>query len=225
MQGELLREGQLRSSREDQRSPRDDQRSPKERLRPDRSRTDCPVLLSDRLVLRAPHEDDIDALAHLANNANVATMVSRMPHPYTVNDAADFVRRTKAGGIGKCVYAITKADNGAFLGCCGIEPTEDPATVEIGYWLGEPHWNRGYTTEAAHALIDMVFRTRETVEQIDARCRVTNVASRRVIHKCGFQFQGSGLAASLALGSNVPVEWFRLDRRTWISLRSWGVLR
>ena len=196
-----------------------------ERLRPDRSRTDCPVLLSERLVLRAPHEDDIDALAHLANNANVATMVSRMPHPYTTNDAADFVRRTKLGEIGKCVYAITKADNGAFLGCCGVEPTGDPNTVEIGYWLGEPHWNQGYTTEAAHALIDMVFRTRENVAQIDARCRVTNVASRRVVQKCGFQFQGSGLAASLALGSTVPVEWYRLDRKTWISLRSWGGMR
>ncbi len=211
MQGELLRE--------------DQSRSPEERLRPERLRTDCPVLLSERLVLRAPHEEDIDALAHLANNANIATMVSRMPHPYTANDAAAFVRRTKQGEIGKCVYAITKADNGAFMGCCGIEPTDDPATVEIGYWLGEPYWNRGYTTEAAHALIDMVFRTRAMVDQIDARCRVTNVASRRVIHKCGFQFQGSGLAASLALGSHVAVEWFRLDRKTWMSLRSWGVLR
>ncbi|GAC1044892.1 GNAT family N-acetyltransferase [Rhizobium sp. No.120] len=211
MQGELLREGQSRS--------------PEERLRPERLRTDCPVLLSERLVLRAPHEEDIDALAHLANNANVATMVSRMPHPYTNADAADFVRRTKLGEIGKCVYAITKADNGAFLGCCGVEPTGDPNTVEIGYWLGEPYWNQGYTTEAAHALIDMVFRTRENVAQIDARCRVTNVASRRVVQKCGFQFQGSGLAASLALGSTVPVEWYRLDRKTWISLRSWGGMR
>ncbi len=211
MQGELLRE--------------DQSRSPEERLRPERLRTDCPVLLSERLVLRAPHEEDIDALAHLANNANVATMVSRMPHPYTNADAADFVRRTKLGEIGKCVYAITKADNGAFLGCCGVEPTSDPNTVEIGYWLGEPYWNQGYTTEAAHALIDMVFRTRENVAQIDARCRVTNVASRRVVQKCGFQFQGSGLAASLALGSTVPVEWYRLDRKTWISLRSWGGMR
>jgi len=218
MQSELLREDQSRS-------PREDQQSSLERLRPDRSRTDCPVLLSERLVLRAPHEDDIDALAHLANNANVATMVSRMPHPYTTRDAADFVRRTTSGEIGKCLYAITKIDNGAFLGCCGVEPSEDPATVEIGYWLGEPYWNKGYMTEAAHALIDMVFRTRPNVNQIDARCRVTNVASRRVIHKCGFQFQGSGLAASLALGSTVSVEWFRLDRRTWMSLRSWGALR
>jgi RimJ/RimL family protein N-acetyltransferase len=210
MQTELLRE--------------DQSRSPKERLRPERSRTDCPILLSPRLVMRAPHEDDIDALAHLANNANIANMVARMPHPYTVADAADFVRRTRAGAIGKCVYAITKADNGAFLGCCGIEPHEDGHTVELGYWLGEPYWNQGYVTEAAHALIDMVFRTRD-VEQIDARCRVMNIPSRRVIQKCGFQFQATGMVQSLAVGGMVPVEWYRLDRKTWVSLKSWGGMR
>ncbi|GAA4171948.1 GNAT family N-acetyltransferase [Shinella granuli] len=204
---------------------RDDQsRSPKERLRPERSRTDCPILLSQRLVMRAPHEDDIDALAHLANNANIANMVARMPHPYTVADAADFVRRTRAGAIGKCVYAITKADNGAFLGCCGIEPHEDGRTVELGYWLGEPYWNQGYVTEAAHALIDMAFRTRD-IEQIDARCRVMNIPSRRVIQKCGFQFQATGMVQSLAVGGMVPVEWYRLDRKTWVSLKSWGGMR
>lgn len=211
MQGILSRESQ--------------ERLPEDRLRPERLRSDCPVLLSERLVLRAPHIDDVDALAHLANNAKIATMVSRMPHPYTANDAADFVRRTKAGAIGKCVYAITKAETGAFIGCCGVEQEPESAAVELGYWLGEPHWNQGFATEAAHALIDMVFRTRDYVEHIDARCRVTNVASRRVLQKCGFQFQGSGLSASLALGSHVSVEWFRLDRRTWISLKSWGVMR
>ena len=210
MQTELLRE--------------DQSRSPQERLRPERSRTDCPILLSPRLVMRAPHEDDIDALAHLANNANIANMVARMPHPYTVADAADFVRRTRAGAIGKCVYAITKADNGAFLGCCGIEPHEDGRTVELGYWLGEPYWNQGYVTEAAHALIDMVFRTRD-IEQIDARCRVMNIPSRRVIQKCGFQFQATGMVQSLAVGGMVPVEWYRLDRKTWVSLKSWGGMR
>ncbi|MCA1970448.1 MAG: GNAT family N-acetyltransferase [Rhizobium sp.] len=203
----------------------DPSRSPQDRLRPDRLRSDCPVLLSQRLVMRAPHEEDIDALAHLANNAAVATMVSRMPHPYTARDAADFVRRTNAGEIGKCVYAITKADNGEFLGCCALEPhVNDADTLEIGYWLGEPHWNRGYATEAAHALIDMAFRTRD-IAHIDARCRVTNIASRRVIQKCGFQFQGSGMVASLAMGGMMPVEWYRLDRKTWMSLKSWGEMR
>ena len=210
MQSELLRDDQLRS--------------PEDRLRPDRLRSDCPVLLSQRLVLRAPHKDDIDALSHLANNANIATMVSRMPHPYTAKDAADFVRRTADRAIGKCVYAITKAENGEFMGCCALEPHEDGLTLELGYWLGQPYWNQGFSTEAAHALIDMAFRTRQ-IDQIDARCRVTNIASRRVIQKCGFQFQGSGMIGSLALGGMVAVEWFRLDRKTWMSLRSWGEMR
>ncbi|GEO85801.1 N-acetyltransferase [Ciceribacter naphthalenivorans] len=175
--------------------------------------------------MRAPHEEDVDALAHLANNAAVATMVSRMPHPYTARDAADFVRRTNAGEIGKCVYAITKGENGEFLGCCALEPhASDPETLELGYWLGEPHWNKGYATEAAHALIDMAFRTRD-IASIDARCRVTNIASRRVIQKCGFQFQGSGMVGSLAMRGMVPVEWYRLDRKTWMSLKSWGEMR
>jgi len=181
----------------------------------------CPVLVTERLVLRPPHREDTNALACLANNARVATMVSRMPHPYTRRDAADFIRRAKTGAIGKCVYAVTNADDGRFLGCCGIEPQDDPSTLELGYWIGEPFWGKGYATEAAHAVIDMAFRTRNT-ECIDVRCRVTNAASRRVIHKCGFQYQGTGMVNSLALDSAVPIEWYRLDQKTWISLRSWA---
>ena len=181
-----------------------------------------PILLSERLVLRAPNHDDIDALAHLANNAKIATMVSRMPHPYTAADADAFVRRAANGAIGKAVYAITKADDGRFLGCCGIEQGEEnPACAELGYWLGEPFWNRGFATEAAQVLVDMAFRS-GGIEMIDARCRVVNTGSRRVIQKCGFQFQGNGMVHSLAMGGSVAVEWYRLDRRTWSSLRSWG---
>lgn len=212
MQSELLREGPSRSPLERAELP----------SAPQRALSASPVLLSERLVLRAPHIDDIDALAHLANNAKVATMVSRMPHPYTVTDARAFVGRAANGGIGKAVYAITKADDGRFLGCCGIEQdASDPSRAEIGYWLGEPFWNQGYATEAAQVLVDMAFRS-GPIETIDARCRVVNVASRRVIHKCGFQFQGTGMVSVLAMGGPVPVEWYRLDRRTWMSLRSWG---
>jgi RimJ/RimL family protein N-acetyltransferase len=84
-------------------------------LAPDESRPDCPVLLTERLVLRRPHLEDRDALADLADNLRVASMVSRMPHPYTVNDAEAFIRRAKTGGIGKCVYAVTIADTGRFI--------------------------------------------------------------------------------------------------------------
>ncbi|PRD43818.1 GNAT family N-acetyltransferase [Phyllobacterium phragmitis] len=182
-------------------------------------RIDCPVLVTERLVLRPPHDEDVDAIADLADNIRVAEMLSRMPHPYTRAHAVDFVNRAKTGEIGKCVYAITMAENGVFMGCCGIHSHKHGEGLEIGYWLGEPFWGRGYATEAAHALIDLAFRATD-IERLHVSCRVTNAASRRVIHKSGFQYAGTGMMDSLAAG-NVPTERYTLDRRTWIGLRSW----
>jgi RimJ/RimL family protein N-acetyltransferase len=48
-----------------------------------------------------------------------------------------------------------------------------------------------------------------------------NPASRRVIHKCGFQYAGQGMLRSMAAGQ-VPVEQYHLDRKTWVSLRTWA---
>jgi len=180
-----------------------------------------PVLVSERLILRAPEMADTNAIAHLANNMNVASKVSRMPHPYTIKDAENFVARVAAGAMGKCVYAVTLGDTHEFIGACGLEAHDTGRGLELGYWLGENWWNRGLATEAAQTLIDFGFRHFD-VDFIDARVRVMNISSRRVIQKCGFQFQGTGMAGSLALGGMVAVEWFRLDRKTWGSLRSWG---
>jgi len=182
---------------------------------------DCPVLLTENLVLRAPHADDIDAIAILADNPAIATMVSRIPHPYTRADAETFVRTAAKRGNGNCVYAITDIETGKLLGCCSIETAASGEGLELGYWVGEPFWGRGIATEAVHALVDMAFRTRD-IEHIDARCRVINPASRRVLQKSGFQFQGTGMINVLAINASAAVEWFRLDRKTWVSLISWS---
>lgn len=190
--------------------------------------TPCPVLMTERLLLRVPHEEDVPDLSRLANNWKVASMLSRMPHPYGETDARAFVARTNrlaeaaenGASDGACVYAITLADTGAFIGCAGLEPRNHPEhELELGYWIGEPFWNRGYATEAAHALVDLAFRDRATTV-LHAACRVRNVASRRVIHKCGFQYVGQGMMDSLAAG-RAPVERYCLTRKTWVGLRSW----
>jgi RimJ/RimL family protein N-acetyltransferase len=73
-------------------------------------------------------------------------------------------------------------------------------------------------------MIDHAF-TATNLEALAASCRVTNVASRRVLEKCGFQWTGAGLCRVRALRSSVPSDRFRLDRRTWASLRAWGKTR
>ena len=62
---------------------------------------------------------------------------------------------------------------------------------------------------------------RPAIQVLHVSCRVINPASRRVIHKCGFQYAGQGMLNSIVAGQ-VPVERYRLDRKTWASLRSWA---
>ena len=124
-------------------------------------------------------------------------------------------RKSKSGSSGENAPDF---DSGAFIGCAGLNPTE--GGLELGYWIGEPYWGRGFATEAAHALVDLAFRA-TGVGQLNVSCRVSNPASRRVIHKCGFQYAGQGMIHSLAAGQ-VAVERYSLDRKTWVSLRSWA---
>jgi hypothetical protein len=60
-------------------------------------RIDCPVLVTERLVLRPPHEDDVPDLARLANNRRIAEMLARMPHPYGVREGRAFVAWPRCG--------------------------------------------------------------------------------------------------------------------------------
>ena len=179
---------------------------------------DCPVLVTERLVLRPPHVDDIPELAELANNRRLADMLGRMPHPYGEREARSFVEASADREASGCTYAVSLAANGAFIGCAGLHARSHG--LELGYWIGEPYWGRGYATEAAHALVDLAFRA-TAIDRLHVSCRVINSASRRVIHKCGFQYFGQGMLESVAAG-RVPTERYTLDRRTWVSLRSWG---
>lgn len=181
---------------------------------------DCPVLVTERLLLRPPHEDNLTELAKLANNRRIAEMLSRMPHPYGETEARAFIATAKEKRKAGCSYALTLSETGAFIGCAGLNATD--RGLEVGYWIGQPYWKRGYATEAAHALVDLAFRA-TAISELHVSCRVINASSRRVIHKCGFQYAGQGMLNSLAAGQ-VPVERYRLDRKTWVSLRSWGRL-
>lgn len=181
-------------------------------------RIDCPVLVTERLVLRPPHDDDVPELVELANNRRLAEMLGRMPHPYGEREARAFIAGSRDQTASGCTYAVTLAENGAFIGCAGLHPRA--RGLELGYWIGEPYWGRGYATEAAHALVDLAFRA-SAIDRLHVSCRVINAASRRVIHKCGFQYAGQGMLDSQVAGS-VPTERYALDRRTWASLRSWG---
>ncbi|HEY0442510.1 MAG TPA: GNAT family N-acetyltransferase [Xanthobacteraceae bacterium] len=189
---------------------------------PETFREACmPVLETERLVLRAARLGDAKAIAALANDRRIAENTRRIPHPYTVSDAEDFV--TAAGTAQVEMALLITLRDGTPIGACGLGLL-DAALPELGYWLGVPFWGKGYATEAVRAVIDYAFTDLDHLA-LQAGARVTNPASRRVLEKCGFQWTGVGLCRIRAISSSAPIDMFRLDRRIWASLKAWREVR
>jgi len=178
----------------------------------------CPVLVTERLVLRTPHIQDVDAIADLANNRHISAMLTKMPFPYNRKHAMEFIERAIAGDMGYCVYAITLGTSGEVIGCCGIQDNPETGGLELGCWIGEAYWNNGYATEAILALIDTAFRVSD-IDVLYIGCHQLNVRMLRVIQKSGFRYLKTVKRVSLAVGTS-SIELYGLDRMTWINLRS-----
>ncbi|HVV41448.1 MAG TPA: GNAT family N-acetyltransferase [Nitrobacter sp.] len=175
------------------------------------------VLETGRLTLRKPTLADAKGLAVLANDRRIAEMTRRLPHPYTQDDAVQFIKAV-AGDSSETVFLIESDFRP--IGVVGIDWRE-PETPELGYWLGVDHWGRGFATEAARAVIDYAFEEFD-IDRMVSGARVVNPASRNVLEKCGFQWTGVELHRFTALGSSTPVDRFRLTRGVWSSLKHWG---
>ena len=175
------------------------------------------VLETERLLLRRPTLADVKAITRLANDRRIAENPRRLPHPFSEDQAIEFVRNAASDNRGT-VFLIE--NNFVPVGVVGIDWRE-PDAPELGYWLGVEHWGQGFGTEAARAVIDFTFEEFE-VEHLVAGARVSNPSSRNILEKCGFQWSGVELHRFEALGSSTPVDCFRLARSVWSSLKNWS---
>ncbi len=69
---------------------------------------------------------------------------------------------------------------------------------EVGYWLGREYWGRGVATRALAAFLDQV-----QARPLTARVAKHNIASLRVLEKCGFTVCGEGAGVAGAGGGGV----------------------
>jgi RimJ/RimL family protein N-acetyltransferase len=163
-----------------------------------------------RLVLRAPMRGDMPELILHADNFNVSSKLARMPHPYTRADALGFIE-IMAQRADERPYAITL--DGHLIGVVGFSYKEGEPP-ELGYWLGEAHWGKGYMTEAAKALIDAAHRTQQ-YETIAASALADNDASLHVLEKLGFHRLSKAKARKAERGAP-PIVQLELERPRWM---------
>jgi RimJ/RimL family protein N-acetyltransferase len=162
-----------------------------------------------------PRTEDAKTIAILVNDRRIAENTLRIPHPYGIADAQRFITGTNAGS-GETVFLIVRRD-ATVLGACGLAKRA-PESAELGYWLAFAFWGNGYATEAAGAVIDYAFEDLG-YEMLHAGARVSNLASRRVLEKCGFEWTGVELHRIRSLASSAPFDRFRLGRSQWATAR------
>ena len=162
-----------------------------------------PVIETRRLTLRAPERRDARKMAGLANDFDVVRMTARMPHPYRLKDAEDFIERCEHRDWQTDVtFAIELEDEG-FVGCLGFFQNAD-RQLETGYWIGRPWWGRGLATEALKGAL--VWASRDWGKRfVTAGHYADNPASGVVLTKAGFLYTGVvKQLPSLARGEPAP---------------------
>jgi RimJ/RimL family protein N-acetyltransferase len=142
------------------------------------------------VTLRELTEDDIPLLAEYANNVNVSkNLRDAFPYPYSIQDATDFIAMVNKQNP-KTFFAITY--QGHYVGNISLLPGTDiyRKSAEIGYFIGEPFWNKGITTKAVSLIVEFGFTTLDIV-RIHTGVFEHNRASQRVLEKCGFTKEGT----------------------------------
>ena len=69
-----------------------------------------------------------------------------------------------------------------------IDGGTEGAHYGLGYFIRPDLWNRGLATEAAMAALDFIFAGNAC--RVSAACLAENLASRRVLEKCGMRQEG-----------------------------------
>ncbi len=142
-----------------------------------------------RMILRPWMDADLEDFFAYASVPGVGEMAGWCHHENlqkTREILEMFIREKK-------VFALELKENHKVIGSLGIEGLDPESAAwktkgrELGYVLSKDYWGRGLMPEAVQAVIAYCF---DNLGYDFLTCGhfVSNLQSRRVIEKCGFQF-------------------------------------
>ena len=138
--------------------------------------------------VRSLRPGDAESLALYANNRSVwINLRDAFPHPYSPADAEAFIERCLEPP--ETTFAITV--DGEAVGAVGFLVGKDVErlSAELGYWLGEPFWNRGIMTNVVEEVTEYAIRE-YNLSRVYATPFAWNEASMRVLEKAGYVLEG-----------------------------------
>lgn len=152
--------------------------------------------------------------AKYANNYNIwKNLRDEFPYPYEYCDAVNFINIV---GLPSSSTHFAIVYNGECIGDIHISLQDDIRRYngELGYWLAEPFWGKGFMTEVVKTIIRYGFEELNLI-RIYAKVFSTNAGSIKVLEKCGFVQEGYFKKAIIKEGKILDQVLYAILNMNW----------
>jgi len=186
-----------------------------------RRRTDS-ELQTERLILRPPQMRDFEQWARLRRESRefLTPWEPQWSRDHLTTRAfrnrVGWAERSIRQGDAYPLFIFRQKDGQVVGGVTLSNLRRQPAqAATLGYWVGEVYAKQGYMTEALTAVREHAFKTLD-LSRLEAACLPDNIASRRLLERCGFKYEGVAQAYLQIDGrwrNHVLYAGLRIDRR------------
>lgn len=167
---------------------------------------------TERLTFRQFVAADLPQLIEQRSDPDVNRYLggTKLQNPVALAERLEFyIDCYKRFGFGMC--AMLWKPSGEMIGSAGIQPLADTGEIEVGYSIIKPFWGRGLGTEAAHGWLQFGF-AKAGLDRIVAVADKENIASQRVMEKCGMHFEQN------AFHYERPVVLYAISREEFLKI-------
>jgi RimJ/RimL family protein N-acetyltransferase len=107
-----------------------------------------PTIETERLILRGPVPADADVWVTFISEPDFGryvprSKVTRTPQERAERTISNYQQRWESQPLSAVGWAVTRKEDGQFIGLCGAEALEGANDGELDYFLGKPYWGRG----------------------------------------------------------------------------------
>jgi ribosomal-protein-alanine N-acetyltransferase len=179
-----------------------------------------PELTTPRLILRQLTHADAEAMMRIFGDPAMLAYLNIDPvtTPEKAVGLIDWLNGPVSGNSG-VQWAFALRTTGEVIGTGGAAAWDpENRKVDIGYHIAHAHWGHGYATEAARAMIGWCFDALNA-HRVQADCTEGNIASERVMQKCGFTYEGTWRENCWEHGRFVNLKQYGLlvhEYRAWV---------
>jgi ribosomal-protein-alanine N-acetyltransferase len=151
---------------------------------------------TERLTLRPPMHGDFRAWTSLRRDSESflkqwePTWAQDHLTRKSFTNRVYWAQRSISNGTAVPLFLLRRSDD-MLLGAITLDNIRrGPAQAgTTGYWIGAPFARQGYMKEAIEAVVHYAFTVLD-ISRMEAGCLPENDASRRLLEKCGYKYEG-----------------------------------